>query len=261
MALTPDDVVHKRFETTRFRDGYDQDEVDDFLDEVVTELRRLIEENDGLRAENEQLRQGIAPAEPAPAAEVDTAELDALRAENEQLKQQLAERDAAPVEQAEPVAAGEPDTAELDALRAENEQLKQQLAEQQESAAQSAPEPAAEASSPVQTEANSLIVLAQRLHDEHVAEGERKRDELIAAAEQTAQQIEEAAEERKSLLEQEFDQTKARLDEQKGLLEQKIDELKSFERDYRLKLRGYIESQLRDLDRSSSLAFGGQGGS
>ena len=32
MALTPDDVVHKRFETTRFRDGYDQDEVDDFLD-------------------------------------------------------------------------------------------------------------------------------------------------------------------------------------------------------------------------------------
>ena len=44
-------------------------------------------------------------------------------------------------------------------------------------------------------------------------------------------------------------------------LEQKIDELKSFERDYRLKLRGYIESQLRDLDRSSSLAFGGQGGS
>ena len=55
MALTPDDVVHKRFETTRFRDGYDQDEVDDFLDEVVTELRRLIEENDTLRAENEQL--------------------------------------------------------------------------------------------------------------------------------------------------------------------------------------------------------------
>ena len=39
MALTPDDVVHKRFETTRFRDGYDQDEVDDFLDEVVNTLR------------------------------------------------------------------------------------------------------------------------------------------------------------------------------------------------------------------------------
>ena len=103
--------------------------------------------------------------------------------------------------------------------------------------------------SAAQSEANGLIALANRVHDEYVAEGERKRDELIAAAEQ-----------RKTVLEQEFDEKKAKLDQQKTSLEQKIDELKSFERDYRLKLRGYIESQLRDLDRSSSLAFGGQGG-
>ena len=41
MALTPEDVVNKRFQSTKFREGYDQDEVDDFLDEVVVELRRL----------------------------------------------------------------------------------------------------------------------------------------------------------------------------------------------------------------------------
>ena len=35
MALTPEDVVNKRFQHVKFRDGYDQDEVDDFLDEVV----------------------------------------------------------------------------------------------------------------------------------------------------------------------------------------------------------------------------------
>src|ERR1700755_563529 len=49
MAWTPEDVVNKRCEATKFREGYDQDEVDDFLDEVVNELRRLNEENEELR--------------------------------------------------------------------------------------------------------------------------------------------------------------------------------------------------------------------
>src|ERR1700712_4529147 len=49
MALTPEDVVNKRFQPTKFREGYDQDEVDDFLDEVVVELRRLNQENEELR--------------------------------------------------------------------------------------------------------------------------------------------------------------------------------------------------------------------
>src|SRR6478672_9510442 len=49
MALTPEDVVNKRFQPTKFREGYDQDEVDDFLDEVVVELRRLGQENEELR--------------------------------------------------------------------------------------------------------------------------------------------------------------------------------------------------------------------
>lgn len=242
MALTPDDVVHKRFETTRFRDGYDQDEVDDFLDEVVTELRRLIEENDALRAENERLKQGgaagSAPVEAAePAVQHDTAELDRLRAENERMKAQLAEREAEPAPVAEAIAepAGQAQAAPSDA--------------------QSDHEPAAS------SQADGLLALAQRVHDEHVAAGEARRDELIAAAEAAARAVEEEAEQRKSELSQKFSAQKAKLDEQKAALEQKIDELKSFERDYRLKLRGYIESQLRDLDRSSSLAFGGQSGS
>ena len=56
MALTPEDVVNKRFQPTKFREGYDQDEVDDFLDEIVVELRRLT-------VENEQLRQQLGAAE------------------------------------------------------------------------------------------------------------------------------------------------------------------------------------------------------
>lgn len=49
MALTPEDVVNKRFQITKFREGYDQDEVDDFLDLIVGELRRLNGENEELK--------------------------------------------------------------------------------------------------------------------------------------------------------------------------------------------------------------------
>jgi len=62
MALTPEDVVNKRFQPTKFREGYDQDEVDDFLDEVVVELRRLTQEN-------EELRQRLESAQSAPSLE------------------------------------------------------------------------------------------------------------------------------------------------------------------------------------------------
>jgi DivIVA domain-containing protein len=64
MALTPEEVVNKRFTIVKFREGYDQDEVDDFLDAVVVELRRLGTENDELR---QQLQTAKAQADAAPA--------------------------------------------------------------------------------------------------------------------------------------------------------------------------------------------------
>jgi DivIVA domain-containing protein len=44
--LSAEDIVNKQFKTKR--EGYDPDDVDDFLDEVVKELRRIQIENDGL---------------------------------------------------------------------------------------------------------------------------------------------------------------------------------------------------------------------
>lgn len=41
MALTPDEVENKQFTITQFRDGYDPDQVDDFLDTIVEELKKL----------------------------------------------------------------------------------------------------------------------------------------------------------------------------------------------------------------------------
>src|SRR6202166_2151499 len=63
MPLSPADVRNKQFSTTRLRPGYDEEEVDAFLDEVEAELDRLIQENEDLRAKlAEVLRGGGKPA-------------------------------------------------------------------------------------------------------------------------------------------------------------------------------------------------------
>lgn len=63
MALSWEDVVNKQFQPTKFREGYDQTEVDDFLDEIVAEFKRLIALNEQLESENAELRAGgAAPA-------------------------------------------------------------------------------------------------------------------------------------------------------------------------------------------------------
>ncbi|MFF1573017.1 DivIVA domain-containing protein [Leifsonia sp. NPDC058292] len=215
MALTPEDVVNKRFQPTKFREGYDQDEVDDFLDEVVVELRRL-------NQENEEFKQRLV------ASDSRIAEL---------------QRSGAQAAGGAPVAAAPTvDTAELERLKQENEQLKERLA-----AAPQAAAPVAESVDPNST--NNLLQLARRLHEEHVKEGLEKRDALVAEGHATAARIVAEAESKQRA------QISA-LDQERGLLEHRIDELRTFEREYRQKLKGLIESQLRDLDTSSVAGTG-----
>jgi DivIVA domain-containing protein len=89
MPLTPEDVRNKQFTTVRLREGYDEDEVDAFLDEVETELRRLIRENDELRA---KLAAATRAASAAPAT---TAPQPAVEAEKKD-EPAKAEPEAAP---------------------------------------------------------------------------------------------------------------------------------------------------------------------
>lgn len=235
MALTPEDVVNKRFQPTKFREGYDQDEVDDFLDEVVVELRRLTQESDELKqrlvaadsriAELQRSGGSGQAAAPAPAA-ADNGEVQRLQQENDDLKQRLA---------------------------AAQQQAAQ--AQQQASAAPAAAAGAAAGFAAGATDANdpnatnNLLQLARRLHEEHVREGVEKRDALIAEGHATAARIVAEAESKQRA------QISA-LDQERAGLERRIDELRGFERDYRQGLKGYIEGQLRDLD-SQSASFGG----
>src|SRR6185312_1182724 len=144
MALTPEDVVNKRFQPTKFREGYDQDEVDDFLDEIVVELRRLHQENDDLRKQLAQAEAntGAAPAKAAP----------------------LPVKEAPVVEKA---AAPEP------------EAPKPVVPEPVVAAPVAAPAPAPAATDTAES-ATGVIALAQRLHDEYVNSGVEQRDKIIA---------------------------------------------------------------------------------
>lgn len=60
--LTPADINNQRFSTTRIREGYDQEEVDGFLDRVAEDYQTLVANARRLEAENATLRR-LKPSE------------------------------------------------------------------------------------------------------------------------------------------------------------------------------------------------------
>jgi DivIVA domain-containing protein len=218
MALTPEDVVNKRFQATKFREGYDQDEVDDFLDEVVNELRRLGEENEDLRSK-------------LGACERRVGELSRATVAREGTDEREREREAAPV-----MAAPAPQPV--------------------------APEPARPMPAPMSAamgaalegpqgpqEAAGMLALAQKLHDEYVRNGEQQRDRIVSEAREHATRLVREAEEKQR-------QTLGSLEQERSLLERKIDELRAFEREYRSRLKSYLEGQLRELEYKAAVVPG-----
>ena len=213
MALTPEDVVNKRFQPTKFREGYDQDEVDDFLDEIVVELRRLNQENEELRRRVSDAPAGspqAAAAIPAPvAASAKTEEVRDEDKKPEPVKTE-AKAEAKPEVIATPAAASAPSTTSA------------------ESAA-------------------GVLAMAQKLHDEYVNAGVEQRDKIIAEAQiEASGLVNDAQDKSRKVL--------GALEQQKSVLERKVEQLRSFERDYRSRLKAYIEGQLRDLDSRGSVA-------
>lgn len=77
MAITPEDLITKSFKIVTEEAGYDRNEVDDFLDELVVELRALYSERDALERQVEQLS---ANAPDSPAAAVAPAQSSAAPA-------------------------------------------------------------------------------------------------------------------------------------------------------------------------------------
>ncbi|MFP5312781.1 MAG: DivIVA domain-containing protein [Actinomycetes bacterium] len=220
MALTPEDVVNKRFQPTKFREGYDQDEVDDFLDEIVVELRRLNQENDELRKKLAEAGSSV-PASSAAAPVVEKVPAP-VKADKDEAREK----------------------AEAEAKTAEASKKKDV-----QSAAPAAAAPAAPAAvaTPSAESAAGLLAMAQQMHDRHVADGQAQKDKIIAEAQiEASSLVNDAQEKSRKIL--------GALEQQRSVLERKVEQLRGFERDYRSRLKAYIEGQLRDLDARGSVA-------
>lgn len=89
--------------------------------------------------------------------------------------------------------------------------------------------------------------MAQKLHDEYVAQGRSERERLISEGRSQADKLVSDGKRTK-------EETLSTLEKEKSRLEASVSELRTFERDYRSNLKNFINGQLRDIDSTGSLA-------
>jgi len=241
MALTPNDVLNKQFQTTKFRDGYDQDEVDDFLDEVLAEFQRLI-------AENEQLKSQVGSA-----ATGDDRETEDLRARLAAATTQLAAVQQQLKAAQDEAASGSPmldgmNSAEYLQLarRVHEEHVREGVAKRDEAIAEG------------ESKAVQILADAQAKHDQIVGEAESKASELVREAQTSADSLVGDARTKAEELVAEATTSRdtqlavlatevAALRGERDTLQTTVDGLKEFERSYRSSLKSYLKAQLGEL--------------
>jgi DivIVA domain-containing protein len=220
MPLTPEDVSNKRFTPVRLREGYDMGEVDQFLDEVEAELARLTRENEDLRGKLSAAQQGQAPA-PAP--------------------EPVVEREPEP--QPEPT----PEPAPVAAQAAPVETIKVATVADASSAAARLLEIATR-------NADELVDDAKNQADRIVGEARTKAERLESEAKVKSDRLESDARTRSQMLDSETAERRQQLfgdlEKEKDKLNGEVEGLRTFEREYRSRLKSYFQQQLAALDGS-----------
>ena len=221
MPLTPADVHNVAFKKPPIgKRGYDEDEVDAFLDLIEAELARLIEENNDLKQQVDEMARSGPPRGP------------------QQLRQQPPPPAPEPMPMAQP--AGPPQAARID----ENSQVVKVLAMAQETAEKYV--------SDAKAEADRMIGDARSSADRMIGEARSKADSMVGEARTQASTVERDARSKATSLVQDAERRHNEiiggLEQRKGTLESEIEKLRTFEREYRTRLKSYLESQLRDLD-------------
>ncbi|MGN6253089.1 MAG: DivIVA domain-containing protein [Marmoricola sp.] len=221
MPLTPEDVSNKRFTPVRLREGYDMGEVDQFLDEVETELERLIKENDELRAKLAAAQKGGGVSEPTPAP-------------------------APVVEKApEPVREPEPTPAAVAARAAAPQEIKVTTVAEASSAAarllEIATRNADELVNDAKDEADRIVGAARTKAERLESETKTKADRMESDARSRAQMLDSETEAKRRELFAQLEKDKVRLDGE-------VENLRAFEREYRSRLKTYFSQQLAALD-------------
>jgi DivIVA domain-containing protein len=234
MPLMPADVANVAFSKPPMgKRGYCEDEVDAFLDLVEVELARLIEDNHDLRNQVEQLDQQLR------VASVDTGAT--VRS----------------VESPGPVMAPVPPPMREQTFPGgdHNVHAARVLGLAHEMAERLTVDVKAEADGMLgeaRTRSEQLLCDARVKADGMVNEARTRAETLFNDARIRAETLDRQSREKVASLERDaarkHTEILAGLSLEKDILEKKIGELRTFERDYRARLKTYLDSQLRDLD-------------
>ncbi|KIQ61774.1 cell division protein DivIVA [Kitasatospora griseola] len=319
MPLTPEDVRNKQFTTVRLREGYDEDEVDAFLDEVEAELTRLLRENEDLRAklaaatraaaqnqanmrkEQQAPQDGGRPGAPVPAAISGPPVPGQQQGPGPQQlggPQQLAGPQQGmgnqplglpsgapqlPAGQGGPMGGpmGNPMQQQMGQTMGGQQQLVQPMGGQmlqpmgnpmqqqmgqtmggqqlqpmggQQLQPMGAPmgNPMQQQQGPGGDSAARVLALAQQTADQAISEARSEANKIVGEARSRAEGLERDARAKADALERDA-QEKHRvamgsLESARATLERKVEDLRAFEREYRTRLKSYLETQLRQLE-------------
>ena len=238
MPLTPADVHNVAFSKPPIgKRGYNEDEVDAFLDLVEGELSRLVEENADLRQRVSEL----------------DSELGSGRAGGVQSTQ------AIPLYQPE---AG----AEVAVVEERSMQLSEEQALKATRVLSLAQDTADRLTSTAIAEADKMVAEARADAEQIVSEARQIAETTITDAQTRSESQLRQAYEKADFLQADAERKHTEfmntINQQRTVLEGRLEQLRTFEREYRTRLKTYLESQLEELGQRSSAApaDAGEGG-
>jgi DivIVA domain-containing protein len=246
MPLTPADVHNVAFSKPPIgKRGYNEDEVDAFLDLVENELTRLIEENSELRQRVAELDQELGTAQSGAGAGATQAI-------------PLYEQQPEPQPVYEP-----PPHQPAPGLADEDQNLKaaRVLSLAQDTADRLTGTARAEADkllSDARANADQILNEARHTAETTVAEARQRADAMLADAQSRSdtqlRQAQEKADALQADAERKHSEIMGTINQQRTVLEGRLEQLRTFEREYRTRLKTYLESQLEELGQRGSAA-------
>ncbi|BBA88711.1 DivIVA-like cell division protein Wag31 [Mycobacterium pseudoshottsii] len=245
MPLTPADVHNVAFSKPPIgKRGYNEDEVDAFLDLVENELTRLIEENSDLRQRIAELDQELAAGAGGGAA-VTAQPTQAMP---------VYEPEPEPAKPAAPVASAA--TNEEQAMKAARVlSLAQDTADRLTSTAKAESD---KMLSDARANADQILSEARHTAETTVTEARQRADGMLADAqarsESQLRQAQEKADALQADAERKHSEIMGAINQQRTVLEGRLEQLRTFEREYRTRLKTYLESQLEELGQRGSAA-------
>jgi len=263
MSLTPADVHNVAFSKPPIgKRGYNEDEVDAFLDLVESELARLIEENNDLRQQVEQLDAQLEAARgdlddaraslasgPAPAARV---------VDDPPSRRLTPVPPPSSLEQTSPSAGTSGD---------HHVQAAKVLGLAQEMADRLTGEAKAEADTMLaeaRTKSEQLLSDARSKSDAMVSEARTRAETMLNDARTRAETLERQAREKATALERDAQRKHSEIigtvQQERAALDKKLDILRTFEREYRTRLKTLHESALRELEERGPAAPSAESG-